>query len=489
MLIFTAGIASCAQETTGEADPTESGADKTEPITVSYEFEDGAIYSLKNENWFAVSGVTFGIINGEDAATRGYQKDLDQLFSVQVTENGVMFKNMTTGLYLSVRKANIKDKSRVCLAPNTDNFYSYWNVIETEGGWLIQNSSSGMYLACEDSEGVGAVLQRASLENADVWTIDKAAEKDTVLPRVLQLSGDYIGITGCPEIVKYNGYYYNVGASGSTVVRRSSDLINWQKTGVIFNTKPAWIAKEIGSNALWCPAMWVYEDVMRIYYASSTLGSQNSVIGMAYSAKGDFTGPFNDGGMLIRSYTGMDYNCIDPCIFTDDDGSVYMLFGSYWTGIYMRKIDPATGLFDTTDTTLWHLARGKGEMEAPYLIKKDGYYYLFVALGNISKNDTYHFAVGRSESLFGPYVDKNGKPMLEGYASNLTEYKPGIVRTGHGAVFKDDDGQYYLVSESWLSTTDTSGGIRLHISTLVWNKKGWPVSALAVNLLDELKGH
>ena len=109
-------------------------------------------------------------------------------------------------------------------------------------------------------------------------------------------------------------------------------------------------------------------------------------------------------------------------------------------------------------------------------------------MGNMSKDENYHWAVGRSESLFGPYVDKKGKPMLEGNTSKLTEYKPGVQAVAHAQPFLDDDGQWNLVSEMWMDRSDPNKKIQLHISSIVWNEAGWPVTALSTNLLDELAG-
>jgi len=303
---------------------------------------------------------------------------------------------------------------------------------------------------------------------------------------ILRLEVDCMAPASCPEIFKHNGVYYNINMTGGMKIKTSTDLINWSNLTTVFNTKPAWIKKELGYDSIWAPGYYVVGDKLRIYYCASASGSRNSLIGMVECKTP--AGAFVDKGMVIRSTDSTPYNCIDPNIFTEDDGTVYLVWGSYVEGIYMRKLNAETGLLDESDTTLHRLADAKDGMEAPYLIKKDGYYYLFVAMGNMSRNENYHWAVGRSESLFGPYVDKKGRPMLEGYTSPLTEYKSGVQAVGHAQPFLDDNGQWYLVSEMWKDRSDPNKKIQLHISTIVWNDAGWPVTALSTDLLDELEG-
>ena len=108
-------------------------------------------------------------------------------------------------------------------------------------------------------------------------------------------------------------------------------------------------------------------------------------------------------------------------------------------------------------------------------------------MGNLSKNNNYHWTVGRSESLFGPYVNKNGKPMLEGHTSTITGYKPGIEGVAHASVLLDDNGQYYMVAECWKDRSDPNRKVQLHINTIVCNDDGWPVTAISRDLIDELQ--
>ena len=113
-------------------------------------------------------------------------------------------------------------------------------------------------------------------------------------------------------------------------------------------------------------------------------------------------------------------------------------------------------------------------MEAPFLIRHDRYYYLFVSFDQCcqgAKSTTYHVMVGRAVKVTGPYVDKTGKPMSEGGASLVIEATtPNWRGPGHEAVLQDR-GQDYLVFHAYHGITGKS---YLQISTMQW-QDGWPV--------------
>ncbi|MBE6640622.1 MAG: hypothetical protein E7619_03455 [Ruminococcaceae bacterium] len=477
-------------------DVTTPSVSDTEPVTdgvadnikgEKISLEAGAVYSIVNDAYYGIGGETFGTVMGEFADMRGFRGDLDQLFRIVDNGDGTCkLENMASGLFLSVRAATSRDNAKTLLTVETKVHAQRWEIYKEGGKYYVRCADTGTWLSNEKPDDFCKPVMRAEQSNATLWTVKKQADKDMEFPRILRLEGDYVSASSCPEIVKHDGVYYNFNQSGGIVVKKSTDLINWTKIGSVFNTKPAWISKELGYDSIWAPGCYKVGDKWRVYYAVSSLGSQNSLIGMALADTP--AGPYTDCGMVIRSYKGDPYNCIDPCVFTDDDGETYFIWGSYWTGIYMRRLDKETGLLYQPSSEQWHLAEGNGQMEAPYLIKKDGYYYLFVAMGNLSKNESYHWTVGRSESLFGPYLDKDGEPMLENNASRLTAYKPGVQGLAHAHPFLDDDGQWYMVGECWLDRTDPNRKVQLHISTIVWNKEGWPVTALSTDLIDELEG-
>ncbi len=99
-----------------------------------------------------------------------------------------------------------------------------------------------------------------------------------------------------------------------------------------------------------------------------------------------------------------------------------MTYGSYWSGIKQRQIDPATGMLLASNATRYDLARRSGvpddAIEGASLVHHGNYYYLFVSVAHCCEattaEDNYKQAVGRSASPHGPFLDENGTPMTRG---------------------------------------------------------------------------
>jgi len=294
--------------------------------------------------------------------------------------------------------------------------------------------------------------------------------------QLLQLSGD-ISPVHDPAIIKAGGawYLYCTGPArpGHIPIRCSTDLHSWTLCGRVFDTLPEWATREIpGSRTAWAPDISVFRGTYRLYYAVSTFGHNDSAIGLATSKSPD--SQWTDRGMVLRSHEGEDdWNAIDPNLATDAEGRQWLVFGSFWGGIKMRRIDAETGMLSRDDTRLYSLAQREA-IEAPFLVRRDKYYYLFVSFDFCCRgvNSTYKIAVGRSREITGPYVDRAGKPMMEGGGTLLETGTPRWRGPGHEAVLlgSPDD---LLVFHAYDGTT---GRPTLQISTLVW-EDDWPVAA------------
>ena len=146
------------------------------------------------------------------------------------------------------------------------------------------------------------------------------------------------------------------------------------------------------------------------------------------------------------------YNCIDPSIMVDTNGTVWMSFGSYSSGILVMQLDPTTGKRLNTNSLTTYLvannAPGGGwgsTEEGSCLYQRGGYYYLFVNFGGCCAgvNSTYNIRVGRSTTVTGPYVDRKGVNMVNGGGTMLLESTARYIGPGHAAIMNDNGTNWF----------------------------------------------
>jgi arabinan endo-1,5-alpha-L-arabinosidase len=271
----------------------------------------------------------------------------------------------------------------------------------------------------------------------------------------------------------------------------SKDLVTWSAGPPVFQTAPEWIAAAVPENrnmSYWAPDVIHLGDRYLLYYSVSSFGKMTSAIGLASTPTLDPTDPayqWTDLGIVVQSKEGGDFNTIDPSVFSDDDGRLWLSFGSYWSGIKLVQLDARTGKPLTTQTPFASLAYNKS-IEASYLYKHDGYYYLFVNWGSCCRgvDSTYNIRVGRSRKVTGPYLDKDGVEMLKAGGTLLLSNTGPLFGPGHAGILIDN-------GKSWF-TSDFEGDMRmggkptLAIMPLTW-KSGWPQVAVQVEAAMEVK--
>ncbi len=316
------------------------------------------------------------------------------------------------------------------------------------------------------------------------------AAADAPAPPGLPLSGD-ISPVHDPSIVRAGDTYYvfstgHEGQKGGIVpVRTSTDLVHWQLKGAVFPALPAWAKEEIsGARGIWAPDISFRHGEYRLYYSVSTFGQNRSAIGLAVAPKLDPAAPasgWTDKGKVIDSHRRDDFNAIDPNAFDDAQGREWLVFGSFWSGIKMIRLDPASGMPSADDKTVYALAQRPrpDAIEGAFLIRHGDYYYLFASFDFCCRgvNSTYYTVVGRSKDVTGPYVDRDGKKMMEGGGfivlhAQLDPTKR-FVGPGHSAVLSDG-GRDYIVYHAY--DTKADGAPTLRIQRLGWSADGWPVA-------------
>ena len=304
------------------------------------------------------------------------------------------------------------------------------------------------------------------------------------------LTGD-LGAHDPSTIVEDNGSYYLFTTGSGIPCKVSTDLHHWTDNGIVVSDPPAWAATAVPDhdpgNWNWAPDVAYFNGKYHVYYSISSWGTIDSAIGLMTSPS--LSSPtWTDGGKVAQSdaagYTAPEtdttaFNCIDPAILVDDDDSVWMIFGSYSSGIIVTEINPATGLrmnpgsFEVSLLANNTGNRGWGSsIEGAFAYKHDGMYYLFVNYGGCCSgvDSTYNIRVGRSTSVTGPYFDKNGVDMRDGGGTMLLESSGRFVGPGHPGIFNDGETEWfsyhYYTWDLWSE---------LGLTRISWDDDGWPV--------------
>jgi arabinan endo-1,5-alpha-L-arabinosidase len=299
-------------------------------------------------------------------------------------------------------------------------------------------------------------------------------------PDALTLSGS-VGAHD-PTIAVCAGKYYRFSTGLGIPMAVSSDLKSWAPagSGTVFDRIPAWTRSAVpGSTDFWAPEVVKLGGRYRIYYAISTFGSNVSAIGVASNATLDPLSPdyaWIDEGAVIESRRADDFNAIDPAVAFAPNGAPYLAFGSFWSGIKLVELDRDTGKLAKPGESPLPIARRPSPpdaIEGAYILPKDGKYYLFVSFDFCCRgsSSTYNIRVGRSNSIEGPYLDRDGKPMLEGGGTLVRESGARYKGPGHNSVLVDA-GVYYLVYHAY--DAQAGGLVRCRIEPLRWDAEGWP---------------
>lgn len=351
-----------------------------------------------------------------------------------------------------------------------------------------------------------------------------------------------------PSIIKVGEEYYVFGSHRA--VAKTTDMMNWKNVNAYSGFAQTfgelykeWASLDQGGKStisidgnMWAPDI-IYNKELKKYclYMSLNGVDWNSVIVMATSD--NIEGPYTNAQTIVYSgftndgrhpveltdyekITGEktvndrylksdgkwdpDYgtNAIDASVFYDQEGKLWMIYGSWFGGLFMLELDESTGLRDLnvkyetvpneSDAYMGKKVAGGRFVsgEAPYIIFIDGYYYLFTTYGGLTSNAGYNMRLFRSENPDGPYVDAVGTSAI--YTTNvnniagprgvkiLSNYKwAGIGQAymagGHNSILVDEDGKIFNYYHTRFD--DGGEGHQVRVHQMFVNKDGWLVQA------------
>jgi len=315
-----------------------------------------------------------------------------------------------------------------------------------------------------------------------------------------------------PSIFKDdNGRYYTFGSHFA--VASSTDLMNWRQDvrdnqpELLFGSNPTWRTilaaafTHVGTGSdgnppgsAWAPDVIKLGGRYYMYYSLSTWGSNRSYIGRVEA--NSVLGPYSNSVEVLRTpaagVSGTSPNAIDPALFFDKEGRLWMSYGSFFDGIFIIEMEasgtriglpkPSTGR-GIYGTRIWN---GNNGPEGPYIFYNPDtdYYYLMVTHGSLSTD--YNMRVARSRNPNGPYVDiRNFNVGSINAAGNKLagnyrfEGAPrGYAALGHNSVLVEN-GKYYVIYHTRYQSgaSGVSGNHNQFVNQLFFNSDGWPVIA------------
>lgn len=323
-----------------------------------------------------------------------------------------------------------------------------------------------------------------------------------------------------PSIIKDEETYYILGSHMQFA--KTNDLIHWEQLSesVPTNHLIPNIYDELAeafefakTDTLWAGDMIQLDNgKYYIYYSACEGSSPLSVLGVAVSDHVE--GPYNNEGIFLKSGitkedgsafdATKEPNVIDPHVFYDKEGKLWMVYGSYSGGIFILEMDEETGFPKKGQGYGTKLLGGNhSRIEGPYIQynEETDYYYLFLSYGGLAADGGYQIRVARSKNPEGPYMDNTGKTMLDAkgkegtlfdddsiapygtklignhsWETDLALTKAGYVSPGHNSTyFEKETNQYFIIFHTRFPNLGEQHSVRVH--PMFFNEEGWPLIA------------
>ncbi|KAJ0414648.1 glycosyl hydrolase [Aspergillus carlsbadensis] len=282
-----------------------------------------------------------------------------------------------------------------------------------------------------------------------------------------------------------DGRYFRFASGDGIHIHEANSLTGpWKSTGVALSNGS--IIDHPGRTKLWAPDVHYEPEANKyyMYYAVSTRGSHDSVIGVASST--DMTpGTWTDHGTVLHSTVQSRYNAIDAN-WVSVKGKPYLNFGSYWDGLFQVPLDNALRIPHGADNEASNLAyngSANHHIEAPFIFQYQGWYYLLFSSGKAAgyekelpkQGEEYRVVVCRSKWSSRDFIDREGRPCLESGGTTLLSSHEHIYGPGGQGVFEDKKYGHVL----YYHYADKAIGLSRFQYQFGWNqigwKDGWPV--------------
>ncbi len=272
-----------------------------------------------------------------------------------------------------------------------------------------------------------------------------------------------------PTILRVDKSYWTASTAGNWApefsLYKSADLHHWTAAGAIFTQTPAWADRDF-----WAPELVSDGGRVLVYYVARKIGA-GLCVGVATATEPQ--GPYEDHGPIECQQDGS----IDPAFVRDEHGAPYLIWKEdgnsqnkptiIWAQPLTADLLHLTGEpkeLIRNDPASWE----GGVVEAPYILRHDGAFYLFYA-GNAccGVDCKYAEGVARADRLLGPWTKDRANPIIR---------PNGVWKCpGHGTAVETPEGKYLFVFHAYPASGFAYLGRESLLDSIAWTKDGWPV--------------
>ncbi|AWB69162.1 arabinan endo-1 5-alpha-L-arabinosidase (plasmid) [Saccharobesus litoralis] len=388
--------------------------------------------------------------------------------------------NLSSGKAMEVYNFDTNDGGNITQWEYWGGNTQQWSITDRGNGYysfINRHSGKSLDLLGFDTND-GANIGQWSYWGADaqLWSLQQVGSIESAPwdPSTTNGATSHWPLTGSivthdPTIGYDNNLWWIFQTGPGIYGKWSTDGIAWNDAAPIFPSPLSWWTDYVPGNTnndVWAPDLKRYNGRAWLYYSISTFGSRVSAIGLT-SASSVGAGDWRDDGLVVNTTNADDHNAIDPDLIVDKDGAPWLTYGSWNSGIKVKRINPITM---KPYGPLYSIAARSGGIEAPTIIYRQGYYYLFTSIGKCCNgaDSTYQIMYGRATDIRGPYLDKNGNDLLHGGGEILDSGNSDWAGPGGQDILNTD------VIARHMYDKNNNGTPVLFISTLNWDANGWP---------------
>ena len=397
---------------------------------------------------------------------------------VEISKGVHSLINLSSGKALEVYAFNSNDGANISQYEYWGGDPQLWKIVpESEGYYSLTNKLSHKALTVSNFDSTdGANIEQQSYWGGDpqMWDLrlvsnlgEHSDDRSTIDGKInhWQLRGNLMAQD--PSLIFDEGRWWTFQSGTGISVKTSNNGLYWDPMPAVFLDGLSWWKRYVPDQTdldVWTPDAKAYNGKVWLFYVVRSSSSRASLIGLL-SANTINGGDWRDEGLVIHTTETNNFSAIHPDLAIDEYGSPWLVFGSESSGIKLTRLNPMSM---KPIGTLFSIANRKGDIAAPTLMYRKGYYYLFVSVTSTDAEPTAQILLGRSSNITGPYLDKDGNNMADGGGSLFETSNEALVNP------TSSDIPYTNVIVRQGQDGADGGTAKMYISTLNWDRDGWP---------------